>query len=135
MSQIGKFLNLHPHMQSWAIYNENGPYTTNYKIGDLSPAQYGGLSYMILDEKGGDIYIIQTESFGRCAIWAPIDNDSNITYERSYSNGDNNGSGGGSLIPGTGKYLNLHPHMQSWAVYNENGPYTTGTCSIWWVIL
>ena len=125
MSQIGKFLNLHPHMQSWAIYNENGPYTTNYKIGDLSPAQYGGLSYMILDEKGGDIYIIQTESFGRCAIWAPIDNDSNITYERSYSNGDNNGSGGGSLIPGTGKYLNLHPHMQSWAVYNENGPYTT----------
>lgn len=127
MSQLGKFLNLHPHNQSWGVYNENGPYTTAYKIGTLSPAQFGGLSYMILAEKGGDVYVIQTESFGRCAIWAPVDNDSNITFERTYSNGDNNGSGGGTVIPGTGKYLNLHSHMQSWAVYNENGPYTSAS--------
>ena len=125
MSQKGKFLNLHPHMESWAIYNVDGPYTTAHKIGTLAPAQYGGLSYMILDEKGGDIYIIQTESFGQCAIWAPQDNDSNITYERTYSNGDNHGSGGGTLVSRTGKYLNLKPHMQSWAVYNVSGPYTT----------
>jgi N-acetylmuramoyl-L-alanine amidase len=125
MSQLGKFLNLHPHMQSWAVYNENGPYTSASKIGTLSPAQFGGLSYMILAEKGGDVYVIQTESFGKCAIWAPVDNDSNIAYERTYSNGDNNGSGGGTVVPGTGKYLNLHSHMQSWAVYNENGPYTS----------
>ncbi len=32
-------------------------------IGSLAPAQFGGLSYEILAEKGGDIYIIQTESF------------------------------------------------------------------------
>ncbi|MCI6691494.1 MAG: N-acetylmuramoyl-L-alanine amidase [Clostridium sp.] len=127
MSQIGKFLNLHPHMESWAVYNVDGPYTTEHKIGTLAPAQFGGLSYMILDEKGGDVYIIQTESFGRCAIWAPQDNDSNITYERTYSNGDNHGSGGGSLQPvtGNGKFLNLKAHMQSWAVYNVDGPYTT----------
>ena len=127
MSQLGKFLNLHPHMESWAVYNVDGPYTTEHKIGTLAPAQFGGLSYMILDEKGGDVYIIQTESFGRCAIWAPQDNDSNITYERTYSNGDNHGSGGGSLQPvtGNGKFLNLKAHMQSWAVYNVDGPYTT----------
>lgn len=127
MSQIGKFLNLHPHMQSWAVYNVNGPYTKDYKIGDVLPAQFGGLSYMILDEKGGDVYVIQTESFGKCAIWAPNDPDSNISFERTYLNGDTNGSGGGTLPPdGTGTYLNLHGHMQSWAVYNVSGPYTTG---------
>ena len=127
MSQIGKFLNLHPHNQSWGVYNENGPYTTAYKIGALAPAQFGGLSFMILDEKGGDVYVIQTESYGRCAIWAPVDEDSNITYERTYSNGDNNGSGGGSIGTGTGNgnFLNLKPHMQTWAVYNVDGPYTT----------
>ncbi len=42
-------------MQSWSVYNENGPYTTDYKIGSLAPAQFGGLSYAILAEKGGDI--------------------------------------------------------------------------------
>ncbi|WP_343019622.1 N-acetylmuramoyl-L-alanine amidase, partial [Clostridium celatum] len=118
----GKYLNLHPHMQSWSVYNENGPYTTANAIGSLSPAQFGGLSYEILAEKGGDVYIIQTESFGRCAIWAPADNDSSITSSPIYQNGDISGGGG---TGGTGKYLNLHPHMQSWAVYNENGPYTT----------
>ncbi len=122
MSQVGKYLNLKPHMQSWAVYNENGPYTTAYKIGSLAPAQFGGLSYKILAEKGNDVYVIQTESFGRCAIWAPRDNDSSITSSPAYSNG---GSSSGGSTNGTGKYLNLKPHMQSWAVYNENGPYTT----------
>ncbi len=83
-----KYLNLHPHMQSWAVYNENG--TLHYIIqnGDIAPAQYGGLSYLILEEKGGDIYIIQTEKFGRCAIWAPRDNDSSITSTPQYTNGN-----------------------------------------------
>lgn len=99
MSQIGKFLNLHPHMQSWAVYNVNGPYTSANKIGTLSPAQFGGLSYTILEEKGGDVYIIQTESYGRCAIWAPRDNDSSITTSPAYSNG--NTSGGGSTGGGS----------------------------------
>ena len=122
MSQVGKYLNLKPHMQSWSVYNENGPYTTAHAIGSLAPAQFGGLSYEILAEKGGDVYVIQTESFGRCAIWAPRDNDSSITSTPAYTNG---GSSGGGGTGGTGKYLNLHPHMQSWSVYNENGPYTT----------
>jgi hypothetical protein len=59
MSQIGMYLNLKPHMQSWAVYNENGPYTTAHKMGTLAPVQFGGLSYKILGEKGGDVYIIQ----------------------------------------------------------------------------
>lgn len=116
-----KYLNLKPHMSSWAVYNENGPYTSAYKIGTLAPSQFGGLSYKILAEKGNDVYIIQTDSFGRCAIWAPRDNDSTITTSPTYNNSGGSGGGGGT----TGKYLNLKPHMTSWTVYNENGPYTT----------
>ena len=88
-------------MQSWAVYNVNGPYTKEYKIGDLLPAQFGGLSYRILEEKGGDVYIIQTEAYGRCAIWAPRDPDSSITTSPEYSNGDTSGGGSGGDI-GTG---------------------------------
>ena len=106
MSQVGKYLNLKPHMQSWAVYNENGPYTSANAIGSLAPAQFGGLSYEILAEKGGDVYVIQTESFGRCAIWAPRDNDSSITSTPAYTNGGSSGGGGtgggngGIEIPG-----------------------------------
>ncbi|MGL5426979.1 MAG: N-acetylmuramoyl-L-alanine amidase family protein, partial [Cetobacterium sp.] len=66
-----------------------------HAIGALAPATFGGLSYRILDDKGGDIYIINTESFGRCAIWAPRDNDSSITASPVYSNGDTSGGGSG----------------------------------------
>ncbi|MGL5036822.1 MAG: N-acetylmuramoyl-L-alanine amidase [Aeromonas sp.] len=123
MSQVGKYLNLNPHMTSWAVYNENGPYTKANAIGNLAPAQFGGLSYSILAEKGNDIYVIQTESFGRCAIWTPVDNDSSISVSPIYANGNISGGGGGTT--GTGKYLNLHAHMTSWGVYNVNGPYTS----------
>lgn len=88
MSQVGKFLNLKPHMSSWRVYNQNGPYTTAYSIGSLAPAQFGGLSYRIRGEKGNDVYLIQTESFSLCAIWAPRDNDSTITTSPTYANGD-----------------------------------------------
>lgn len=91
-----QFLNLHPHMQSWAVYNQNGPYTVANAIGKLAPAQFGGLSYPIVGEKGNDIYLIDTVSFGRCAIWAPRDNDSSITLSPDYSNG---GSSGGIGTP------------------------------------
>ena len=88
MSQVGKYLNLKPHMSSWRVYNQNGPYTTAYSIGSLAPAQFGGLSYRIRGEKGNDVYLIQTESFSLCAIWAPRDNDSTITSSPAYPNGD-----------------------------------------------
>ncbi len=92
MSQVGKYLNLKPHMSSWRVYNQNGPYTTAYAIGSLAPAQFGGLSYRIRGEKGNNVYLIQTESFGLCAIWAPRDNDSTITSLPTYSQGDISGT-------------------------------------------
>ena len=79
-----RYLNLKPHMQRWAIYNEKGPYTTPYKIGDLKPAMFGGLSYEILGNPATDVYIIQTKDYGKVAIWAPRDNDSSITNNPIY---------------------------------------------------
>lgn len=79
-----KYLNLKPHMQKWAIYKENGPYTTPYKIGDVKPAQFDGISYEILRNPMTDIYIIQTRDFGRVAIWAPRDDDSVMTNSPIY---------------------------------------------------
>lgn len=84
-----KYLNLKPHMQKWAIYNQSGPYTTAYKIGDVKPAQFGGLSYEILGNPATDVYVIKTTDFaknngGKVAIWAPRDNDSTITNNPIY---------------------------------------------------
>lgn len=84
-----RYLNLKPHMQTWAIYKEGGPYTTPYKIGDVKPAQFDGLSYEILQNPATDVYVIQTRDFekdnnGRVAIWAPRDNDSTITNNSIY---------------------------------------------------
>ncbi len=79
-----KYLNLKPHMQKWAIYNQGGPYTTAYKIGDLEPAMFGGISYEILGNPATDVYIIRTRDYGKVAIWAPRDNDSSITNKPIY---------------------------------------------------
>ena len=118
MANEGKYLNLKPHVTSWSIYNVNGPYVTSSRIGTLAPAQFGGLSYQILEDKGGYVYIIQTESFGRVAIWAG-DSDSTFTSSPAYTNGVSAPTGG------TGLYVNLSPQVTSWSIYNVNGPYVT----------
>ena len=94
-----RYLNLHGHMSSWAVYNVNGPYTLSYSIGALQPSKWGGLSYKIYSSKGGDVYEINTESYGRCCIYAPNDGDSSITYSPLYEYGDVDGS---SSSGGTG---------------------------------
>lgn len=53
----------------WHLYHENGPYDYAHAIAVLDPAMYGGLHYQILGDKGNGIYVIQTEMFGRGAIW------------------------------------------------------------------
>lgn len=78
------YLNLKPHMSSWRVYPLDGPYTTNYSVGALAPATYGGLSYKILEKKTTDVYKIKTESFGIVSIYAPRDNDSSITNNPIY---------------------------------------------------
>lgn len=54
---------------SWHLYHEDGPYDYPHSIAVLNPAQYGGLDYQILADKGNGIYVIQSQMFGRGAIW------------------------------------------------------------------
>lgn len=85
-SSLG-YLNLHPHMESWKVYAVDGPYTIPNAIGSLAPAQYGGLSYEILEKKQADVYKIKTSSYGICAIYAP-QNDPDCSFSSSPAYGN-----------------------------------------------
>lgn len=75
----GEYLNLKPHNAEWSVYNAGGPYTRPNRIGALAPARYGGLSYKIVGKPQTDVYLINTDTFGKCAIYVPKDNDSTFT--------------------------------------------------------
>lgn len=53
----------------WRVYHEEGPYDIPHAVAALNPAKFGGLQYTILADKGNGIYAIQTQMFGRVAIW------------------------------------------------------------------
>ncbi|MGD7044820.1 N-acetylmuramoyl-L-alanine amidase [Jeotgalibacillus proteolyticus] len=109
----GDYLNLQPHMNSWRVYPIGVSPVAGNEVGSLAPATFGGLSYRIVNEPSGDLYTIETESFGRVNIFAPRDPDSTITNSPEFSNGGDRGSSGS----GGGQFLNLAPHMTSWRVY------------------
>jgi len=74
-------------MNSWGVYNPNGPYVSAHVIGYLAPSQYGGLSYAVIGKPATDVYLIQTESFGQVAIYAPADEDSSLSSTPRYAEG------------------------------------------------
>lgn len=73
-----RYLNLHPHNPSWRVYPLSKSPVVGNEVGRLAPSNYGGLSYIIIEERG-DIKIINTEAFDKVQIYAPKDNDSSIT--------------------------------------------------------
>lgn len=78
-----KYLNLKPNVSSWRVYPLDKAPVVGNECAKLAPATYGGLSYEILEDKGG-IKIIKTEMFGKVQIYAPRDNDSLITENPIY---------------------------------------------------
>lgn len=78
-----KYLNLKSNVPSWRVYPLDKAPVVGNECAKLSPSQYGGLSYEILEDKG-DIKIIKTEMFGKVQIYAPRDNDSSITENPIY---------------------------------------------------
>lgn len=53
----------------WHLYPEGGPYTYAAAKALLYPAQFGGLTYNILVDRGNGVYTIQTQMFGRGDIY------------------------------------------------------------------
>lgn len=79
-----KYLNLNKHVNSWRVYPTTKAPVIGNEVGSLSPSRYGGLSYEILGNPQVDVYTIKTETFGKVNIYAPRDNDSNITVTPVY---------------------------------------------------
>ena len=79
-----KYLNLHPHMDSWYVYPTNIEPVIGNQCGALAPSEFDGLSYWIVANPETDVYTIDTQSFGRVNIYAPRDNDSSITESPVY---------------------------------------------------
>ena len=132
---MANYVNLYPKRSSWAVYPQGGSYTSSNAVGYLNPKQFRGLSYKVLATLGKDIYLISTESFGKVAIYVPTDKEGiTLPYamygDSSYYGtvaarvGSGQEAGSHTVNNVAGKYLNLHKHMTSWAVYPVNGPYT-----------
>lgn len=58
-----------PAAPTWRVYRPGGPYTVGSEIGYLAPARYGGLVYAVLDQPASYIVTIQTQTFGRVAVY------------------------------------------------------------------
>jgi len=58
-----------PAVPRWRLYNEGGPYTIGKEKAYLAPAKFGGLSYQVLGTPVNDVVVIQTQNFGRGAIY------------------------------------------------------------------
>ena len=68
-----KTLHLPRTAATWRIYKPGGPYVANSSgqiATRLSPAKYGGLSYVIKGNPMAHVYLIDTRDFGRVAIYA-----------------------------------------------------------------
>src|SRR5699024_4261203 len=69
-----KTLHLPKSVKTWRVYKPNGPYTVGNEIHLLTPSAFkNGITYDILEEKGGHVYIINTQVKGRVAIYAGPD--------------------------------------------------------------
>ncbi len=67
-------------VKSWRVYPIEGPYQIGSEIGTLEPSKFDGLIYTV-DEWliEGSVASIQTESFGRVAIYIGSDTNAVIT--------------------------------------------------------
>lgn len=79
-----QYLNLHPHVSRWKVYPTSKAPVVGNECGQLTPSEFGGISYEILCKPQTDVYTIQTSSYGRVNIYAPRDNDSSITSSPRY---------------------------------------------------
>lgn len=67
----GNFVHLPASVQSWAVYKVGSGLRkgTSDQLGSLAPGRFGGLSYAIVQWVGDYGVVIDTESYGRVAIW------------------------------------------------------------------
>lgn len=67
-----------PPTPTWRVYKESGPYSVGHEIGCLAPAKYNGLTYAILARPVANVVVIQTQTFGRVAIYVGAETGARI---------------------------------------------------------
>ena len=109
----GQQLHLPASAKTWRVYNASGPYTSRYAIHQLTPSEFGGLTYDILGNPAPHVYLIKTSVKGKVAIYAGPGTGATIT-------------GKGGSVANTTKKLYLPASADTWRVYRVKGPYTVG---------
>lgn len=112
-TSTGQQLHLPASAKTWRVYNASGPYTSNYAIHQLTPSEFGGLTYDILGNPAPHVYLIKTSVKGTVAIYAGPGTGATIT-------------GKGGSVANTTKKLYLPASADTWRVYRTKGPYTVG---------
>lgn len=112
-TSTGNTLYLPKEADTWRIYRVGGPYTKGNEIGLLKPAKFGGLTYSILGNPVTNVYIIQTQDYGKVAIYAGADTGARISTRKAVSHKKE-------------KQLILPASTPSWRVYKVGGSYTKG---------
>lgn len=104
---------------TWAAYKVGSQYRkgTSDQVGTLLPSKYGGLTYKVVENRN-NVVVIDTESFGRVAIWV---------------------QGTEAIVRGTNQYVAPAPApakvqtvtfpktVATWAVYKPDSQYRKGT--------
>lgn len=109
----GQQLHLPASAKTWRVYNARGPYTSPYSIHQLTPSEFGGLTYEILGNPAPHVYLINTSVKGKVAIYAGPGTGATIT-------------GKGGNVANVTKKLYLPANADTWRVYRVKGPYTVG---------
>jgi hypothetical protein len=103
-------------VQTWAAYRVGSAYRkgTSDQVGTLLPSKFGGLTYRVIDNRG-NVVVVDTQSFGRVAIW--VQGTSAVL-----------GGGQAPSSPAAGGNTVTFPrHVESWAVYKVDSGYRKGT--------
>lgn len=106
------------NVQSWAAYKVGSAYRkgTSDQVGTLLPSKFGGLTYDVLENRG-NVVVINTQSFGKVAIWVQ-NTEAVITSGAVTATPVPVKSSGTVTFPST---------VQSWAVYKVGSGYRKGT--------
>lgn len=103
-------------VDSWALYKVGSGYRkgTTDQIGTLRPSKFGGLTYKIVEHRG-NVVVIDTQNFGRGAIWVQ---GTEAIFGGSPSVAPRAPSRGTVTFPAS---------VATWAVYKVGSAYRKGT--------
>lgn len=106
------------NVATWAAYRVGSAYRkgTTDQVGTLLPSKFGGLTYRVVENRG-NVVVIDTEAFGRVAIWVQ-------GTEAVISSGSTSAA---PVPPSSTGTVTFPAHVDSWAVYKVDSSYVKGS--------